>query len=103
MSCFSRFYKREKMLSRTLEIDEKLYNKLEFLSHTVYDASVSKLVNASIEEIVRKENIELYDRKNNLYVVRSFLIRSSIWENLNQLKQKYGDRKSTRLNSSHPK
>lgn len=45
MSIFSKFYKKEKMLSRTLEINEDLYEKLIFLSDTVYDASINKLVN----------------------------------------------------------
>ena len=51
MSCFCKFYKKEKLISRTLEIDETLYCELEKLSKEVYDASISKLVNASIEEI----------------------------------------------------
>lgn len=63
MSCFSKFYKKEKLLSRTLEIDETLYCELEKLSKEVYDASINKLVNAAIEEIIEKENIRLYNRK----------------------------------------
>ncbi len=90
MSCFHKFYKKEKLISRTLEIDDVLYYELEKLSQEVYDASISKLVNASIEEIIRTENIQLYERKNILYVTRSFLIRSSFWEGLNKLKKKYG-------------
>ena len=49
MSIFSRFYKKEKMLSRTLDIDEDLYIKLNYLSKNIYDASINKLVNAAIE------------------------------------------------------
>lgn len=56
MSCFSKFYKKEKLLSRTLEIDETLYSELERLASEVYDASVNKLVNAAIEDIIEKEN-----------------------------------------------
>lgn len=90
MSCFGKFYKKEKLISRTLEIDESLYYELEKLSQEVYDASISKLVNASIEDIIKTENIQLYERKNTLYVTRSFLIRNSFWEGLCQLKRKYG-------------
>ena len=32
MSCSGKLNRREKLISRTLEIDEELYNKLEFLS-----------------------------------------------------------------------
>ena len=90
MSCFRKFYKKEKLISRTLEIDETLYCELEKLSEEVYDASISKLVNASIEELLKTENIQPYERNNMLYVTRSFLIRSSFWEGLYELKNKYG-------------
>jgi hypothetical protein len=90
MSCFKKFYKREKIISRTLEIDETLYCELEKLSKEVYDASISKLVNASIEELLKTEKIQLYERENMLYVTRSFLIRNSFWEGLHRLKIKYG-------------
>lgn len=91
MSCFGKFYRKEKMISKTLEIDETLYYKLEILSREVYDASISKLVNAAIEEIIKTENIKLYERdRNTLYVTRSFLIRNSFWEKLYELKKKYG-------------
>ncbi len=90
MSYFRKFYKKEKLISRTLEIDETLYCELEKLSQEVYDASISKLVNAAIEEIIKTESIQLYERKDTLYVTRSFLIRSSFWDGLYQLKKKYG-------------
>ena len=89
MSIFSRFYKKEKMLSRTLEIDDSLYEKLEFLSNNIYDASINKLVNAAIEEIIETENIKFYKPKRNSYVSRSFLIRESFLEKLYILKKKY--------------
>ena len=77
------------MLSRTLEIDEDLYEKLEYLSKNVYDASINKLVNASIEEIIKTEDIRIYKTKRNSYVARSFLIRESFLEKLYILKNKY--------------
>ena len=89
MSYFNRFYKREKMVSRTLDIDEELYDELEYLSKNVYDASISKLVNAAIEGLIENENIRIYKRKRNSYVSRSFLIRSSFLEGLYELKNKY--------------
>lgn len=89
MSCFSKFYRKEKLISRTLDIDEELYYKLEFLSKKVYDASISKLVNAAIENLIATEDIQLYERKNNSYVSRSFLIRDSFLEGLYELKRKY--------------
>ena len=89
MTCFSKFYKKEKLVSRTLDIDEELYIELERLSNEVYDASISKLVNAAIENLIKTENIQVYERKRISYVSRSFLIRRSFLEGLYQLKKKY--------------
>ena len=89
MSCLGRLYRKEKLISRTLDIDEELYYKLEFLSNEWYDASISKLVNISIEELVRTENVQIYKRKNNSYVSRSFLLRESVLDGLYELKSKY--------------
>ena len=91
MSCFSkRFYKKENTVNRSLSIDEELYNQLEDLSKNVYNASISKLVNASIENLIEKENIQIYERKAKSYVSRSFLVRESLVDSLYDLKDKYG-------------
>lgn len=100
MSCFNKFYKREKLISRTLDIDEELYLELEKLSKNVYEASISKLVNAAIEELIKTENIELYERKNKSYVSRSFLIRESLIDGLYKLKLKYSISNSLLINIS---
>ena len=89
MTVFSRFYKKEKMVNRTLEIEEDLYEKLAFLSENVYDASINKLVNACIEDLIQNEDIKIYKPKSEFYVSRSFLIRESFLEHLYSLKKKY--------------
>ena len=89
MSCLGRLYRKEKLISRTLDIDEELYYKLEFLSNERYDASISKLVNISVEELVKTEKIQIYKRKNNSYISRSFLLRESVLNGLYELKRKY--------------
>ena len=90
MSWFNKFYKKGSTVTRTLEIDETLYCELERLSEKVYDASINKLVNVAIEDIIKNENIKLYEKKNTLYVARSFLIMEQFWEGLCDLKKKYG-------------
>ena len=59
------------------------------MSQNVYDASISKLINASIEELIQDEDIQLYDSKNRNYVYRSVLIRESLVDGLENLKDKY--------------
>ena len=71
-------------------IDEKLYLELERLSKEVYEASISKLINVAIEELIEKEKIEVYENKNRTCVTRSILIRESLLKGLSELKIKYG-------------
>lgn len=91
MSYFScKFNKKERTINRSLNIDEELYTELERLSKNVYDASITKLVNAAIERLIETENIHIYKRKNKSYISRSFLVRESLLDNLYELKDKYG-------------
>lgn len=91
MSYFSsKFYKKERTINRTLNIDEELYMELERLSKKVYDASITKLVNVAIERVIETENIQIYERKNKSYISRSFLVRESLLDGLYDLKDKYG-------------
>lgn len=89
MAVFDRFYKRESLVSRTIEIDEDLYKELEKLSKNVYEASISKLVNASIENLIKNEDVRFYEKGEGSYVARSFLIKSSFLDKLYELKRKY--------------
>ena len=68
MSCLERLYKREELINRTLDIDEELYYKLEYLSKERYEASISKLVNVAVEELMETGNVQVYKRKNNSYI-----------------------------------
>jgi metal-responsive CopG/Arc/MetJ family transcriptional regulator len=90
MAYSDKIYKKEKLISRTFYIDEKLYLELERLSKEVYEASISKLINVAIEELVEKEKIEVYENRNRTCVTRSILIRESLLKGLSELKIKYG-------------
>ena len=89
MKAFDRFNKREEMLSRTFEIDEDLYEKLEYLSKNELDASINKLLDASIQYLVDEGNVELYKSKRGNYITRSFSVRASLIERMYELKKKY--------------
>lgn len=69
MSAFEKLNKKDQILNRTYEIDENLYTILESLSKNVYDASINKLVNLSIESLLKNKNVQLYyrDKKDFLF------------------------------------
>lgn len=90
MSSFDKFDKRERIIPRTIEIEDNLYFMLERLSNETYDASINKLVNAAIETLVEKENIQTYKRTGNTRLTRTFLIRESLLKGLYDLKKEYG-------------
>lgn len=90
MSYFDKFDKKEKLIPRTIEIDCAFYELLEKLSNEKYDASINKLVNACIEMLIKNEKVENYDRRNTIRITRTFLLRNSLVEGLNELKNKYG-------------
>ncbi len=92
MSVFSKFPPKEKeaLVTRTYEIDLSLYEKLEYLSNEVYDASINKLVNACIEELILRKEVILYSRpKKEISVTRSFGIRKSLYKGISDLRIEY--------------
>ena len=57
------------------------------MSENVYDASISKIINACIDELVESENVKLYTKESNeLFTKHSLLLRKSSLDNLEKLK-----------------
>ena len=91
MSFLEKYYhRREKRSKRIYEIDDDLYSGLERLSE-IYEASVTELVNAAIELIIKTENVALFQKEEaGLPVKHSLMIRESNLSGLDMLKDKYG-------------
>lgn len=89
MSCFSRFCKKGSSVNKKLNIDENLYQDLAELSNSTYDASISKLVNAAIEDLLNTKNVAVYKKENTNQISRSFLIREDFLNGLYELKEDY--------------
>lgn len=90
MSSFKKIDKKEKIIPRTIEIEDDFYEILEQLSKEVYDASINKLVNACIETLLEEEKIQTYERGDKIRLTRTFLLRESLLKGLYNLKKKYG-------------
>ena len=83
ISVFSRFYDKDVIVQKTFEIESGLYDRLEFLSENIYDASISKLVNACIDDLVETEDVKLYPKDGKeLYVKSSLLSRRYSLDNI---------------------
>ena len=79
------FYKRDNILKRRIEIDASLYERLKELSN-IYEASINKLVNVAIMEMVETNNVNLYDRpEKEVSESHNFNIRESAYKELERL------------------
>ncbi|MEG0872935.1 MAG: hypothetical protein RSE00_00785 [Clostridia bacterium] len=80
-----------KTLRKTFAVDDRLYEKLQYLINNVYNTSINKLVNIAIENLVETENISIYEvgyKENNF--IRSYLINENLINDLEKLRKKYG-------------
>lgn len=91
MSVFDKYLlKKDNLLKRRIEIDNTLYEKLVELTD-IYDASVNKLVNIAIIDMIEKENVKVYERPDNEIIeAHNFAIRETSYNKLEELKNKYG-------------
>lgn len=91
MDIFDKYFlKKDKLLRRRIEIDNSLYEQLVKLSK-IYDASINKLVNIAIIEMIKTENVKVYEKSDNeIQEAHNFAIRESSYKELEKLKNKYG-------------
>ena len=83
--------KKKKTISKKINIDNSLYEKLEEIANIKYDASINKIVNIAILELIETEDINVYKKKENeISEPHSFLIRESSYAKLEKLREKYG-------------
>ena len=91
MSVFDKYLlPKDNGLRRRFEIDVSLYNRLVELTKK-YDASVNKLVNLAIIQLIEDENVNVYEKApNEITEGHNFLIRETSYRKLEELRDKYG-------------
>ena len=90
MGTFDRFYNKENLIRKTIEIDNNLYEKLKELSENEISASINQLINACIENLIKTKNIKMYIKpKGEISIKHTLLIRKSFVKGLESLKDKY--------------
>ena len=91
MNTFDKYlFKKDNLLRRRIEIDNFLYEQLVKLTE-IYDTSINKLVNIAIIEMIRTENVNVYEKpENEIVEAHNFAIRESSYNAMEKLKNKYG-------------
>ena len=91
MNVFDKYLlKKENFVRRRIEIDNSLYEQLNKLVEE-YDASINKMVNIAIIELINSGNIAIYERpENEIVEAHNFAIRETEYLELEKMKNKYG-------------
>ena len=102
MEPIEKLYKRDKIVTRSLHIDEDLYEKLQYLCENVYDTSVSKLVNICAETALQSKNkIKFYKKPYKTEsIYRSILFRKEFYDELIKIRDETGISFSRLVNGS---
>lgn len=88
----TKLYKKDNYTKRrSIKIEDKLYEKLNYITKQRYSASISEVINVCIEELLEKEKIEIYEKsRGDLMFYRSIMIRKENEEKLKEAKEKTG-------------
>lgn len=102
MEPVQRLYKKGKLITRSLHIDEDLYNKLQYLCDNVYDASVSRLINICVEtSLLHKNKVKYYKKPYKTdSIYRSIMLREEFYDELVRIKDETGISFSRLVNGS---
>lgn len=102
MEPIQRLYKKDKIVTRSLHIDEDLYEKLQYLCDEVFDTSISKIINICVETLLQdKNNIKFYKKPHKTdSIYRSILFRKEFYDKLIQIREKKGISFSRLVNGS---
>lgn len=102
MEPIQRLYKKDKIVTRSLHIDEDLYENLQYLCDEVFDTSISKIINICVETLLQdKNNIKFYKKPHKTdSIYRSILFRKEFYDKLIQIRDKKGISFSRLVNGS---
>lgn len=90
MGAFERFWEREELLNKSIEIENSSYEKLQELAKEKYHTSANQLINGCIEELIKTQKVVIYPKdKNEISEKHSLLIRKSLYQGLEEMHKKY--------------
>ena len=91
MNTFDKYLlKKDEYVRRRINIDNSLYDELVKLED-VYDASINKLVNIAILEMIETKNVQVYEKEyKKISEPHNFAIRKTSYTELEKMKDKFG-------------
>lgn len=92
MSIRDKLYKKDnKTISKSINIDDSLYEKIRIATEKIYDAKLSDIINVAIEEYIEKDNPNYYAKpKMETVTYRNLMLRKKNIKKLNEYHQKTG-------------
>ena len=63
MEWYKRFYKKEKLVKKSVEIEGNLYDKLKEISSNELDASINKIIDACIDDLEIGDKVVIYRKE----------------------------------------
>ena len=79
-----------KIITKTINIDDKIYNKIKKMSEKVYDATISEIMNVAIEEYIQRDNPTFYGKIDDTVSYRTLKLRETNIKKLNEYSKKTG-------------
>lgn len=97
-----RLYKKDEIITKSIHIDEDLYEKLQYMSDNVYDASVNKLINVCVETSLQdRQCIKFYKKTYKTpSIYRSVQFRKEFYDELIEVRNEKGISFSRLVNGS---
>ena len=92
MSIRDKLYKKDnKTSSKSINIDDSLYEKIRIATEKIYDAKLSDIINVAIEEYIDRDNPNYYPKpKMETVTYRNLMLRKKNIKKLNEYHQKTG-------------
>ena len=92
MSAIDRLYKKDNStVQKSINLEDKLYTNLKQIVENEYDATISDVINACIEDLISSGNIKYYAKpEGEITIYRSIMIRKENVESLNQITKETG-------------
>ncbi len=92
MSAIDRLYKKNNStVQKSINLEDKLYTNLKQIVENEYDATISDVINACIEDLISSGNVKYYAKpEGEITIYRSIMIRKENVKALNKITKETG-------------